>query len=82
MPREVLRIQPTRRVIDLESDFFVSGNFERHKAFVHRVQSRIAPSNDTGYLDECDTCMILVSTNQITCVEVGCNQMFSSLKKV
>ena len=80
MPREVLRIQPTRRVIDLESDFFVSGNFERHKAFVHRVQSQMAHINDTSYLDEYD--MLLVSTNQITCVEVGCNQMFSSLKKV
>lgn len=81
MPREVLRIQATKRVVAAEDDFFISGNFERYKAFFQHAQKRaMHPTSNDRMDDEYD--MQSISTNHIVCVEVGCNQMFSSLKKV
>jgi len=80
MPKAVLKIQATRRVMTTEDDFFLSGNFERYKAFLHRAQVRAADLTSNDCTNEYD--MQSISTNHIVCVEVGCNQMFSSLKKV
>ena len=77
MSHPLLCIWQNRRRLDLESDFFAQGNFERYKMFLQRFRVR-TPAGDA---DENDS-LICLPTNQIICAEVGCSQVFSSLRMV
>jgi len=77
MSHPLLCIWQNRRRLDLESGFFAQGNFERYKMFLQRFRVW-TPAGDP---DENDS-LICLPTNQIICAEVGCSQVFSSLRMV
>eukprot|EP01032_Pedospumella_encystans_P013874 gene13874-15952_t len=64
MSYPLLCIWQNRRRLDLESDFFAQGNFERYKAFLQRFRVRTL----AGELDENDS-LVSLPTSQIICAE-------------